>query len=341
MSTSGFQAAAPGSWQWPDDIPQPRSRTAASEEAHEVKSVPQETTHGDSASTSAGARNESENAQRRQRHWRPRTCRICLETVQPTFTQPSEEGYFQSGPKVVYESEDGGRLLRPCKCKGTSKYVHEGCLQAWRHADPSYGKRNFFQCPTCGYKYRLQRLGWGRFVTSVATQIVLTVVIMLTVVFILGFIADPIINFALDPYGTIFPSFFPGFSFQIFSFGDPGLFYDVPTHPVIPPSAPPEPTGWIEHFIKGFAGLGLMSFLKFMLSSPINFFFRQGGVGGRQTGRDRLNTITWVMILVGVATFLYAVWKGVRNLSRRTLEKAGERVLDVQGDDDDEDDEDH
>ena len=36
---------------------------------------------------------------------------------------------------------------------------------------------------------------------------------------------------------------------------------------------------------------------------------------------------------------LQAVWKGVRNLSRRTLEKAGERVMDVPGDDDDDEEE--
>lgn len=133
-----------------------------------------------------------------------------------------------------------------------------------------------------------------------AAQIALTILIVLTIVFILGFIADPIINFTLDPYGTILPGFF----FQVFPFGNP-LFYDAPAPPVRPRHAPRERTGWIEHFTKGFAGLGLMSFLKFMLSSPINFFFRQGGVGGRQTGRDRLNTITWVIIAVGVATFLY------------------------------------
>jgi hypothetical protein len=86
--------------------------------------------------------------------------------VLPDF-QEQGEGMFQAGPRVVYESEEGGRLLRPCKCKGTSKYVHEGCLQAWRHADPAYGKRNYYQCPTCGYKYRLQRLGWKNSLTSV------------------------------------------------------------------------------------------------------------------------------------------------------------------------------
>ena len=33
-----------------------------------------------------------------------------------------------------------------------------------------------------------------------------------------------------------------------------------------------------------------------------------------------------------------AVWKGVRSWSKRTLQKAGERVMDVQGDDDDDGD---
>jgi hypothetical protein len=36
---------------------------------------------------------------------------------------------------------------------------------------------------------------------------------------------------------------------------------------------------------------------------------------------------------------LYAIWKGVRAWSRRTLEKAGERVMDVPGITDDDDDE--
>lgn len=37
---------------------------------------------------------------------------------------------------------------------------------------------------------------------------------------------------------------------------------------------------------------------------------------------------------------MQAVYKGVRAWSRRTLEKAGERVMDVAGDDDDGDEED-
>jgi hypothetical protein len=60
----------------------------------------------------------------------------------------------------------------------------------------------------------------------------------------------------------------------------------------------------------------------------------------RGTGRERMQNLSWIAITVGIITFLYAVWKGVRAWSRRTLEQAGERVMDVPGsnDDDDEDD---
>lgn len=110
----------------------------------------------------------AQGANSRQRHWRPRQCRICLDTVNPTFDVPSENlpNFLQFTGNVKYEDENG-RLIRPCMCKGSAKYVHENCLQAWRHADPSYGRRNYWQCPTCKFKYRLARLGAGRFVGSI------------------------------------------------------------------------------------------------------------------------------------------------------------------------------
>lgn len=139
-------------WYWPDDAP---------------KTEPSQPSPSGTSSTSDNASSQSRSS--RRTHWPPRQCRICLETVQPTFNVPSQSlpGFLQSS-NVVYEDESG-RLIRPCMCKGSSKYVHEACLQAWRHADPSYGRRNYWQCPTCGFKYRLARLGVGRFIGSIGT----------------------------------------------------------------------------------------------------------------------------------------------------------------------------
>lgn len=114
---------------------------------------------GPQSSNQSGAQD-----QHRRRHYKPRKCRICFDIVHPSFVGTSENipGMFQPRPQVVYESEDGGRLLSPCKCKGSNKYVHEGCLQQWRLQDPT-SKRNYWQCPTCKFNYKLSRLGWGQF----------------------------------------------------------------------------------------------------------------------------------------------------------------------------------
>ena len=242
---------------------------------------------------------KSDNTHKPRKHWPPRTCRICLETVGPTFPPPPESvpGMFQSSPSVTYESSDpeAGRLLRPCKCKGSSKYVHESCLQAWRHADPEYGKRNYWQCPTCGFRYRLERMQWGRWISSTATQIILTCFIFFMALFILGFVADPIINLYVDPYSVLSSASFSKVGARL----EPMLSDD-------------DVTSWTEHFIKGLASLGLLGFVKVLFAlSPWQWWnIRTSGImngGGRSgnTGRDRLASISWVVVVVGITTFLW------------------------------------
>ena len=166
--------------------------------------------------------------------------------------------------------------------------------------------------------------------------------------FVLGFVADPIINLYLDPVGAIasMPSAVSEATHTVKKGRTPSMIFED------------EAAGWTEHFIKGLASLGLVGFAKFLLSVSPFHFFNRGGVyiggggwggggwgngGGRgrgNTGRDRLNQLNWLTIMIGVATVVYAVWKGVRAWSRRTLEKAGERVMDVPGANGDEDQDD-
>ncbi|KAL5340387.1 hypothetical protein BJX70DRAFT_361634 [Aspergillus crustosus] len=260
-----------------------------------------------------------------KRHYPNRVCRICLESVPPTFVPLSEHvpGFLQREPRVVYESSDSelGRLLRPCKCKGSSRHVHEGCLQTWRHADPGYGRRNYYNCPTCGFQYRLERLNWARWISSTITQLLLTCIVLILAVFILGFIADPIINLYVDPIDTIYHSdYWDSNSLS----GD-------------------RKAAWVEHFLKGLASLGLLSFVQVVYGlSPFRWFnvrpttIVRGGRGN--TGRDRISSISWIVIVLGIGGFLLAVYRGVRAWSRRTLQKVGERVMDVPLPDDDDED---
>lgn len=172
-------------------------------------------------------------------------------------------------------------------------------------------------------------MSWARWVSSEISQLVLTVVIVILTVFLLGFIADPILDLWLDPVSTIADT--------VSNVGS-----DTPVYHYIE-----EPDGWIEHFVKGFFSLGVVGFLKvFWTMSPWHWWnLRTSGVlnaGGRRpgtTGRGRVESISWAVVLVGAITVIYSLWKGVRFVSRRTLLAASDNVLDVGKEDDDEDEE--
>lgn len=244
----------------------------------------------------------------------PRTCRICLDVVEPKYSNASQTR------TPIYESDDPalGRLLSPCKCKGTQKYVHEGCLHAWRASSPSQ-ERNFWHCPTCGYKYQLARLQWASLLSSKITQALLTIVFFVIGIFFLGFIADPVFNLWLDPFGTI---------------GD-ALTADEDNW-----TQPPfeEPSTWLEHFIKGFFSLGIVGLVKSALfMSPWHWWQMRGtGLGGggrrRGTGRSRVENLSLLFVLLGAFAALKGIWKLVRSLSARVLLHMRDRVIDVDDD---------
>ena len=107
-------------------------------------------------------------------------------------------------------------------------------------------------------------------------------IILFLVVFLLGFIADPIINLYVDPWSFLSP----------WSRSD--YYYEDE-----------EPATWFEHFLKGFTGMGVIGFLKVLLASPLAYFRIGGGGGrGRATGRDRMEQVSWFIIMIGVFTFL-------------------------------------
>lgn len=155
-------------------------------------------------------------------------------------------------------------------------------------------------------------------------SVVLTGLVFIFTVFVLGFVADPIINLWVDPVGSVVDTIS-----EVISDVEAMRPFDD------------EPTTWSFHFLKGFLSLGLLGFLKtFIAMSPWQWFNIRSTVGGRRRGRDRVESVNWMLVMIGVLTFLGAAWKFVRHFSARVLEKARDRVVDIQEDEDADDDED-
>ncbi|KAK1983186.1 hypothetical protein LZ30DRAFT_588947 [Colletotrichum cereale] len=318
-------------WNWPSDLPDGPDHSQAAEA--ETPHFSQHGTHNQDEKQNQHQEQPQPEAPPKQRYHGPRLCRICFEVVHPTFEEPTVTGGFMGRPlRPIYKSEDpeSGRLISPCKCKGSQRYVHEGCLRAWRYADAT-ATRNFFACPTCGYRYKLERLSWANRLRGTFAQILLTILIFVVAVFILGFIADPILNIWSDPIGAIADV-------------AANVLEDIEGLQEPAPEMYEEPGTWLEHFLKGFLSLGLLGFLKTLFfMTPWQWWqLRSSGFLGTTsrrggTGRARVENMNMALVFVGAATLIWGVWKGVRQFSASALQRASDRVFDVGGDNEDED----
>lgn len=253
-----------------------------------------------------------------------RFCRICREDVAPTVTMypPGVPPRFQK-PIVEYRNEDEyGRLIKPCKCTGSMRYIHELCLL--RSRTENSRKDSMWKCHTCGYKFNFQKLAVQRFLSSRFSSGALTVGVMVVIIFLLGFIADPIINLYVDPYETLL--------------GDQTVWDEVrmkaPGTNII--------SAWAQHFMKGLISMGLVGFLKTILLNPLNWLNLRHNLGMTSartttTGRDRAINISWIAVLIGVVSAFYFFYQWVQTMIQMSLKRVGNNIVDTQlpGDDDD------
>ena len=225
---------------------------------------------------------------------------------------------------VEYKNDDEyGRLIKPCKCRGGMRYIHELCLK--RSRTDSVRPGSLWKCHQCGHQFNFHRLTLQRYLGSTGVSAALTVVVMLLMMFFLGFIADPIINLYVDPYDTIIgkEDFWSEIEIQN---ADEGI------------------SGWSLHFLKGLVSMGLVGFLKTALLNPFQWWNLRGtgwisarSSGTATTGRDRAANISWIAVVIGISSAFYFFYQWVQTIIGRTLQRIGNNIVDTQlpGDDDD------
>ena len=55
--------------------------------------------------------------------------------------------------RICFEEETNDNLfIWPCRCKGTSKFVHASCLEKWRNENIE--RDAFEMCMECRYRYK-------------------------------------------------------------------------------------------------------------------------------------------------------------------------------------------
>lgn len=253
-------------------------------------------------------------------------CRICREDVVPTVTMypPGLPMQLQK-PVIEYKNEDEyGRLMKPCLCKGSARYIHELCLT--RSRTEVARSSAMWQCPTCGYKFNFTKLKFTKLLKNKLSVTVFTALFMMLVIFVLGFIADPIINLYLDPYDTIR--------------GREPLWSGIEIHSV----KSGRMSWWGQHFAKGTVSMGLVGFVKSFMLNPLNWLNLRyntvwGGGSGRtaRTGRDRTADISWLAVIIGIGTAFVFFYKWMETIVARILTKIGNNVVDTQLPNDDDD----
>lgn len=104
----------------------------------------------------------------------PQATTIFLDTIKPTCSfenltglnnpvlQQTEEN--EDMCRICFEGKSAGRLISPCTCRGSSKYVHSACLDQWRKT--SQKQESYYQCDTCQYRYLLGRARWEKRLTN-------------------------------------------------------------------------------------------------------------------------------------------------------------------------------
>ena len=122
-----------------------------------------------------------------------------------TPNNESEESQCRICFGGVEDQADCGRLISPCLCSGSMRYVHVGCIQQWRGTGRN--KKAFMECTQCGFRYRLRRTRILGLASSKPILFVTSVIIFLTLALLVGSILHWMLHFKgfrriiTGPYG--------------------------------------------------------------------------------------------------------------------------------------------
>jgi hypothetical protein len=79
---------------------------------------------------------------------------VASEDNDPPIAPAAHEDEDDIQCRICFGDEDVGRLISPCLCKGSMRFVHLDCLNQWRIS--AANATSYFQCDQCKYRYSIQ-----------------------------------------------------------------------------------------------------------------------------------------------------------------------------------------
>ncbi|KAJ3266827.1 hypothetical protein HDU77_010208 [Chytriomyces hyalinus] len=242
-------------------------------------------------------------------------CRICFDTDDDQDRFINDATVAHAGNDLHKDNLNGlGRLISPCKCKGTMKFVHLHCLNEWRKVNPT--SASHFQCDQCGFKYHFERTKIAHILRNEAVVTTLTFLSFILLVFLAGFLGKLLIIFFLEQEAAAFSKISPD---DLEDDLDRFL-HKFMTHPKLFSLFSFD----VTHFMSGAVIVGVvgsMSFVSLSFSSMRMRQFRH---------RDAHTAMLSIVIVIGIVRALWWVYKKVRSFAVKSLELMEKRILDVE-----------
>ncbi|CAE7341536.1 marchf4, partial [Symbiodinium pilosum] len=107
---------------------------------------------------------------------------------QRTSSSHSSEAVGDGQPtcRICFGGTESGRLISPCLCSGSMRFVHLDCLNMWRSS--SVNPQSAYKCDQCNFEYSFQRALYASILRSAIVLHTITMLVFVGAVWLCSYV---------------------------------------------------------------------------------------------------------------------------------------------------------
>lgn len=220
--------------------------------------------------------------------------------------------------RICFGGTENGRLISPCLCSGTMRYVHLECLNMWRAS--SANPQSAYKCDQCNFQYSFQRALYASILRSALVLHSITLLLFAGTVLLCGYVCY-YVDWLQNGDGTT----------EVLSQDLVDHFVNVSGLDDIDKEEFRRLADGLNSFTFGGISLAhilngiMMVGLSGCVSSSIFFF-------GRLSMTDTtMLPLMLVVVIVGLLRVFYALYHFIKQFSGKVLASAESMILEIEG----------